>query len=545
MLNDSRSLRFIMSSDADQKLEESISRFLTFRECATEFQWDSNNQIDFSLPDNLLKAIEILRSNKEYELSLQCSERLSILNPDSPLGFQRLIQDYSILDRITEAFNVALVAVEKFQNDPGILLLTNNLYRAKNQPQNALVYSSYLLDKHPDLPAGYYCSAQNLVDLGKLGEAKKIIKTLVNSIDNPLSRILARDFYRDIGLRNKAKLISIKIAKDSPSFETNRELAMDLLVLGNTKRFFGFAKKKNLINNEVHAKYFDDLISKEFAMNLSKPLNQSWRSLSVQYKVFEHFNDPTFNKFPSEIDQDTNQLPWICIIHVGKCAGETVVRSLRHSFPELRQRIIEYHLFDSNILIKQLLELSKKNKTIEIIFCTRNPLERWVSSFNWDFYTYKLKRLYYCPAYILDLFDNYDCAKKLARGICNGEKEAFILSKSKHFIFGHMAMGQSWYLPKSLIESFQEIQMHVVRTENIRQDLLFSVKQLVNKYGNLIESVDDIYIPILKDSKYFRANHSFSLIGDLSSEESEAVIQHLSEDVEVNKIMTERFVLNS
>ena len=106
-------------------------------------------------------------------------------------------------------------------------------------------------------------------------------------------------------------------------------------------------------------------------------------------------------------------------------------------------------------------------------------------------------------------------------------------------------MGQSWYLPKSLIESFQEIQMHVIRAENIRQDLSFSVKQLVNKYGNLIESVDDIYIPVLKDSKYFRANHSFSLIGDLSSEESEAVIQHLSEDMEVNKIMTERFALNS
>ena len=70
-LNDSRSLSFIMSSDADQKLEESINRFLTFRECATEFQWDSNNQIDFSLPDNLLKAIEILRSVKEYELSDQ------------------------------------------------------------------------------------------------------------------------------------------------------------------------------------------------------------------------------------------------------------------------------------------------------------------------------------------------------------------------------------------------------------------------------------------------------------------------------------------
>ena len=102
-----------------------------------------------------------------------------------------------------------------------------------------------------------------------------------------------------------------------------------------------------------------------------------------------------------------------------------------------------------------------------------------------------------------------------------------------------MAMGQSWYLPKSLIESFQEIQMHVIRTENIRQDLLSSVKQLTYKYGNLIEPVHDINIPVLKDSKHFRANHSFGLVGDLSSEESEAVIQHLSEDMEVNKIMTE------
>ena len=535
-----------MSSETDQKLLRSINRLLASKECATEFQLDSTNQkIDFSLPENLLKAIEICRNAKEFELSLECSERLSKLNPDSPLGFQRLIQDYLILDRIAEAFNIAIVAVEKFHDDPGMLLLTNNIYRSKNQPEHALVYSSHLLDKHPALPAGYYCSAQNLVDLGKVGKAKKIIKTLLNSIDSPLSRILARDFYRNIGLRKKAKALSRKIAKDSPSFETNMELAMDLLVLGKTKRFFDFAKRKNLINNEVHAQYFDDLISKEFAMNLSKPLNQSWRSLCVQYKVFNHFDDPTFNKYPSEINHDNNQLPWICIIHVGKCAGETVVRTLKQAFPQLRQRIIEYHLFDSNLLIKQLLELSKKNKNIEIVFCTRNPLERWVSSFNWDFYTYKLNRLYYCPAYILDLFDNYNSVKKLARGIYNGEKEAFILSKSKHFIFGHMAMGQSWYLPKSLIESFQEIQMHVIRTENIRQDLLSSVKQLTYKYGNLIEPVHDINIPVLKDSKHFRANHSFGLVGDLSSEESEAVIQHLSEDMEVNKIMTDRFVLNS
>ena len=132
-----------MSSETDQKLLRSINRLLASKECATEFQLDSTNQkIDFSLPENLLKAIEICRSAKEFELSLECSERLSKLNPDSPLGFQRLIQDYLILDRIAEAFNIAIAAVEKFHDDPGMLLLTNNIYRSKNQPEHALVYSS-------------------------------------------------------------------------------------------------------------------------------------------------------------------------------------------------------------------------------------------------------------------------------------------------------------------------------------------------------------------------------------------------------------------
>ena len=50
---------------------------------------DSTNQkIDFSLPENLLKAIEICRSAKEFELSLECLKRLSKLNPDSPLDFK-------------------------------------------------------------------------------------------------------------------------------------------------------------------------------------------------------------------------------------------------------------------------------------------------------------------------------------------------------------------------------------------------------------------------------------------------------------------------
>ena len=534
-----------MSNESDKQLSKVLKQLMASQQRGTKFKLDdSSGDIDFSSPDNLIEAIEIFRDANEFEFSLQCSEKLSKVKPESPVGFQRLIQDYMILDRETEALNVALLAFKRFPEDTGILLLTNDVYRSRSQPEEALKYSSRLLDKHPNLPAGYFCSAQNLVDLGRTSEAKRLIQNLITSIDTPLSKNLARDFYREIGSRNKAKKISKKMAEDSPSFETNIQFAKDLLALGNIERFFRFAKKKRIINDQTHMEYFDDILSEEFAMNLSKPLKPSWRSLSLQYKVFEHFNDSSFNKYPSEIELDNNQLPWLCVIHVGKCAGETVVRSLKSSLPELRHRIIEYHLFDSNILIKQLIELSQRKPNVELIFCTRDPVQRWLSSFNWDFHTYKISKHYYCPRYILDLFDIYKNSKMLARGICKGEKQALTLAKAKHLIFGHMAMGQSWYLPKHLVGSIQETQMHIIRTEKIRKDINHCLHKLSNKYENLIDPMHNINIPVLKNSKYFRGNHSFTLIDHLSSMEVSALLEHLSADVEVHQIMIDRFARN-
>ena len=530
-----------MSHEIDQELIESNLRSLASSEFVNGLQKNINNKIDLYLPGNLLKIIEIFHDFGEYELSLKCSERLVNVAPESPSGFQRLIQDYLNLDRLTDASNVASLAVKQFPDDPGILMLTCNIFRATAQPQEALQYSSHLLSKHPDLPAGYYCSAQCLVDLGRISEAKKLIKTLIASIDTPLSNILARDFYREIGMRQRAKKISSQIAQSSPSIETNIQFAIDLLVLGRTQRFFRFIKKKNLINGETDIKFFHDLLSREFAMNLASPLDNSWRSLSVKYKVFEHFKDTTFNKYPFEMRQDNSQLPWICVIHVGKCAGESIVRSLKCMLPELKKRIVEYHVFDSNILINQLLSFAQYEPNIDIIFCTRDPLERWVSSFNWDFYTYKLRKHYYCPRYILNLFDKYDSSKKLARGIYNCEEEAFTLAKAKHLSFGHMAMGQSWYLPMTLMESIKPSQFHLIRTNSIKQDLSSCFKKLSNKYGILAGKSWNIDIPILKNSKSFYVNYSMSVASDLSSHESDAVFDFLSEDVKVHQILVDRF----
>jgi hypothetical protein len=130
----------------------------------------------------------------------------------------------------------------------------------------------------------------------------------------------------------------------------------------------------------------------------------------------------------------------------------------------------------------------------------------------------------------------------LARGLYNGEKKAIMLSKSKHFIFGHMAMGQSWYLPKSLIHTINQNQGYVVRTESIEYDLKFCIQRLVNKYPEILCLPHKINVPKLKNSQNFRADFPFTLSCDLTQKEREALLNHVSEDSEVNKLMSSQFL---
>ena len=533
----------MMSFKDEKNLVRLINKLLASKECLSEFQLDNlNREVDFSKPAHLIKAIEIFRKANEFESSLECSRYLVKLHGEFPASYQRLIQDYLTLDFVGEALKTAIEAHNKFSEDPGILMLASNACRANGKLKDALKYSSYLLEKHPSLPAGYYCVAKIMVDLGRLREAKKTIRNLTDLIKLPLSMELARDFYRSIGLRQRARRISSEIANSFPSLENYRQAAIDILVIGNLQRFYRYTKKHKLIINETDKKYFDNILSTNFAMNLSKPLTPSWRTLSGKHKIFDHYNDPRFNKYPNEISKDDQQIPWLCVVHVGKCAGETVIKTLRRSLPTLSQRIIEYHIFDSNLLINQLLELSKKMPNIEIIFCTRDPLERWISSFNWDYYLYKFNRHYYCPSDILNLFDFYPNSKMLARGLYNGEKEAIMLSKSKHFIFGHMAMGQSWYLPKRLIHKINLHQGYVVRTESIEYDLKFCIHRLVNKYPEILRMPRNINVLKFKNSQKFRADFTFTLSCDLTQIEREAVLHYVSEDSEVNKLMSSQFL---
>ena len=65
--------------------------------------------------------------------------------------------------------------------------------------------------------------------------------------------------------------------------------------------------------------------------------------------------------------------------------------------------------------------------------------------------------------------------------------------------------------------------------------------KLSNKYGILAGKSWNIDIPILKNGKSFYVNYSMSVASDLSSHESDAVFDFLSEDVKVHQILVDRF----
>ena len=133
----------------------------------------------------------------------------------------------------------------------------------------------------------------------------------------------------------------------------------------------------------------------------------------------------------------------------------------------------------------------------------------------------------------------------LARGLYNRERDALKLSESKHFAFGHMAMGQSWYLPKNLIEKINKSQTYIIRLENIEIDLKHCIQRLKNRYSEYIDCPRNVSVQKLKNSQNFRSNFSFTKSKDFTQKERDAVLQHVSEDTVVNQIMTTQFLFDS
>ena len=153
----------------------------------------------------------------------------------------------------------------------------------------------------------------------------------------------------------------------------------------------------------------------------------------------------------------------IAVVHVGKCAGESVIRSLKKNLPSNHFDIFEYHCFDANRLLSELVNQQHELSSVYFVICTRDPLERWISSFNWDLHNIILSKSKHS-----ELHKKYPNVHELVEELCCDDPDEDALKLSR---FGHMGMGISWYLPYEVFCELPHERTYCVRTENIDSDL--------------------------------------------------------------------------
>lgn len=123
------------------------------------------------------------------------------------------IKDLLKSKNLSAAKEELLKGLDKIPNQSNLLLIATDVYRASGDRQKSLEYSELLITHHPDKPAGYIRSAQDLVALQRVEEAQEKIQAGLEKIPNQANLLtIAADLYSEMGKQNKsiefAKIIS-------------------------------------------------------------------------------------------------------------------------------------------------------------------------------------------------------------------------------------------------------------------------------------------------------------------------------------------------
>jgi len=183
--------------------------------------------------------------------------------------------------------------------------------------------------------------------------------------------------------------------------------------------------------------------------------NQQWR------KLHKGGGDNNFNPLLNTIKQALDR-QFIFFVHTGKCAGESIIKGMNKVFGK-DVIIYNYHVFDANERLLEALDFFHRNKSenLSVVIATRDPLDRWVSSYNWDLHNLFLRKRKSLP----NSFSAFSNVNLLAHGIKNNDVNALNFGR-----FGHMGMGVSWYLPIATHSLLDHRNTYVIRTENLDAD---------------------------------------------------------------------------
>jgi predicted Zn-dependent protease len=478
----------------------------------------------------LLKiGLEAAQLSNKIESSLKFAQALIVSEPEKPIGFIRSAQNLIKLQQHHQALSAVQEGLNHHPDNPSLLRVGIEAAGRSGEIELAIALSKRMIRSRPENPYGYFKTAMNYLKTNHPLNHTRYTRSLEENFPRNIEALrYLRRIYRIIGDRKVALTISSQIIEqtsDQVNEDDQSEYCADLIILGESQKAIEFAQEYSPSKANDIATCLSLMTNKEQLENL----DQSSRQLLSQLKLFTHFDDPRFNPSTKILEEDLTN-PLLIVIHIGKCAGESILHSLREDLDEKNIRIMEYHLFDANQLLNIAISKLGSHENVYWIICTRDPITRWVSAFNWEVHTYHLKQFYYAPTRVSELFSIYPNAKTLALGLSRKENQATELAGLEHFSFGHLARGHSWYLPKDVANMLPKERTFSIRTEHLQQDYHATLTNIFRYIPQANKQISDI--PRTKHSyKNLYPEKTFSDPHDLDDREINAIKETINEDL--------------
>ncbi len=215
----------------------------------------------------------------------------------------------------------------------------------------------------------------------------------------------------------------------------------------------------------------------------------------------------------------------IVMIHVGKCAGSSVILSLSRALTD-RYVMYEMHTDVATRIIRDTL--ASKDEEFIYLIMLRDPIARFVSAYDWDKHSIFLAGRVRNPVFRAH-FEEFTNVDMLARAL-SSEDGAQAERALEFAQFGHMGMGQAWYMPPDVVEALPAGRSFLCETETLDRDLqrfagLMDSRYLEQRlqiprdkadYKNAYDKPDEIFGPPL--SKLARRNLRIFLNDDYGTQ---------------------------
>ena len=509
-------------------------------------------------------ALKAYRALGDHTGALIHARALIRLTPDDPLGYVRACQDLITLNQLNEAQHIAESGLRRHLNHHELLRLALQICTHTGNLPAAIHHANQLLNSDSIQGDDYVIAAKAIAVGGDRPRATEIVdaglkqhphdlKLLCLGIEiardtNATNRILdltdqllelkpdkvnliyCRQLLRSAGCRHRALGVSEQILRNSDQDDDRFELVCDYIALGELGTAFDLINQHRLLAREE---------TEILRLTLNDPqpsaLRSEVRQLLATSGIYPQLQSTSFNPDPLDLLASAAQKPTIALIHIGKCAGESVLDALRMNFSDEELNLCEFHIFDANQRLDQLFKQIQDTVQIHCLVTTRDPLARWVSAFNWDTHTFHRSQQFFCHPNAVHFHQRYPSAKSLAAGLAKSEQEAINFASFHHLAYGHIAMGADWYLPTTRRSHLNRATSSVIRTERIQQDYESCIRSILNQFTNLSDR-QAIAVPKTKQSYQTRyPKHSFSQLTDLTETEQNAIARTIKKDIEAHQ----------